>query len=68
MEKIIERFVMSEWKPIATPIEEPKSPEKRLKLMSDNDENAIKVPYREAIESLMNLMIGSRPNIAYAGG
>ena len=68
MEKIVERFGMNESKPVATPMEEPNSPDERLELISDNEETATDVPYREAIGSLMYLMIGSRPDIAYAVG
>ena len=68
MQKIVEKFGMSDCKPFATPIDEPKSSKERLELVSEDDENAVGVPYREAIGSLMYLMIGSRPNIAFAVG
>jgi len=63
---IVERFGMSHSKPFATPMEEPKSMEERLEYVSDQDKDAINVPYREAIGSLMYLMIGTRPDIAYS--
>ena len=68
MEKILNRFGMGECKPVATPMEEPKSPDERIEVISDQDVDAIDVPYREAIGSLMYLMIGSRPDISYAVG
>ena len=68
MEKIVDRFSMSDCKPVATPMEEPNNLEQRLEFISDSDEEAKNVPYREAIGSLMYLMIGSRPDIAYAVG
>ena len=66
MEKILERFGMSASKPAPTPMQEPKSPESRPEVISETDEDADNVPYRQAIGSLMYLMIGSRPDIAYA--
>ncbi len=68
MEKIVERFGMSESKPVPTPMEEPKSNTGRLELITEDDDDATGVPYREAIGSLMYLMIGSRPDIAYSVG
>ena len=68
MNKVIERFGMSESKPVPTPMEEPKSLEDKLEWESDEDQNASGVPFREAIGSLMYLMIGSRPDLAYAIG
>jgi len=68
MEKIVERFGMNNSKPVATPMEEPNKLEQRLEFHSVSDEDAKGVPYREAIGSLMYLMIGSRPDIAYAVG
>ena len=66
---ILERFGMSDSKPVATPMEDPKTPESRLEwdLGSENEET-VSVPYREAIGSLMYLMTGSRPDISYAVG
>ena len=68
VQKIVEKFGMSDRKPCATPIEEPKSCKERLEWVSSDDENGVGVPYREAIGSLMYLMIGSRPDIAFAVG
>ena len=68
MEKIVDRFGMTNSKPVATPMEEPKSKNARLEVITDDDQDAVGVPYREAIGSLMYLMIGSRPDIAFAVG
>ena len=68
MNKIVDRFGMNDSKPVATPMEEPKSTDHRLELVTDQDEDAVGLPYREAIGSLMYLMIGSRPDISYAIG
>lgn len=68
MEKIVKRFGMGACKPMATPTDEPKKLKQRLEFISDSDEEAKNVPYREAIGSLMYLTIGSRPDIAYAVG
>ena len=68
MNKIMERFGMLECKPVATPMVEPKSPYERLEEISVQDEKAEGVPYREAVGSLMYLMICTRPDIAYAVG
>lgn len=56
MEKLFERFGVGETKPV----EGPKLPDERLELVSDKDEIAARVPYRQEIESLMYLMICSR--------
>lgn len=64
----MQRFEMSESKPVPTPMEEAKTYEARLEYVSEQDEKAVGVPYREAIGSLMYLMIGTRPDISYAVG
>ena len=71
MKKVVDRFGMTDSKPVPTPMEEPKSIEDRLEWESEEDQNATDIPYREAIGSLMYLMIGSRgsrPDLAFAVG
>ena len=68
MDKIVKRFGMSACKPFATPIEEAKSSKDKLEIISEDDEDAVGAPYREAIGSLMYLMIGTRPDISFAVG
>ena len=68
MEKIVDRFGMSDCKPVAAPMVEPNKLEQRLEFISHSDEEAKNVPYREAIGSLMYLMIGSRSGIGYEEG
>lgn len=62
--KLLEKFGMSNCKPVGTPIiksgkgdEEPESPDQ----LED-------FPYRQAVGSLSYLMVGTRPDIAYAVG
>lgn len=64
MEKIVVQFAMSDSKPVAEPMKEFKSRNNCLKLITDGNENPAGVPYREAIESLMYLMLRTGPNIA----
>ena len=65
MEKIVDRFGMKECRPIDTPMQEAHTKGERLEVVSDIDDDAGDVPYREAIGSLMYLMIWSRPDIPY---
>lgn len=62
-ETVLERFGMANSKPVATPMEKFQKP-----LPSDLSSPASNVPYRQAVGSLMYLMIGTRPDIAYAIG
>jgi transposase InsO family protein len=61
--KILERFNFSECKPVSTPM---------LKgteiSTSENDNQAQKFPYRQAVGALMYLMLGTRPDLAYSVG
>lgn len=61
--KILERFGMSECNPVTTPIE--KETFHSGKVETENKE---KYPYREAVGALAYLMVGTRPDIAYAVG
>lgn len=59
-QKILERFGMSDCKPVSTPIiKEEAQPDTK----KDNDH---KFPYREAVGALAYLMTGTRPDISYA--
>lgn len=60
--KILERFGMSEAKSVSVPSD----PNTTLLPVSENDERIEKVPYREAVGSLMYLSIVSRPDLAFA--
>ena len=59
MEKIVDCFNMSDGKPVETPMEESKSYQDRLAEITKQDNDAVGAPYREAINILMYLMIGS---------
>ena len=56
---VLQRFGMENCKPIVTPLEVQFD-------VSDENEPAGGVPYREAVGSLMYLMTGTRPDLAFA--
>ena len=59
--KVLERFSMHNSKPVVTPMDG--------QLGGRHDDNlACDVPYRQVIGSLMCLMVGTRPDIAFAVG
>lgn len=60
--KIIEKFRMQDAKPLSMPAD----PHVKLSAYEEGDEELSKVPYREAIGSLVFLSSVSRPDIAYA--
>ncbi len=62
-QSILERFAMQNSKTVVTPMEKSFSELSQLP-----SKPAVNVPYRQAIGSLMWLMIGSRPDLAYAIG
>lgn len=62
LKKVLERFGMSDCKPMSTPC----SPHDKLQKPESNDEIVRDVPYREIVGSLMFLMVCTRPDIAYA--
>lgn len=66
-QKVLERFGMLEVRPMSTPMQEPLDPKNRLEVEA-NDFCNKSVPYFEAIGSLMYLMVGTRPDIAFANG
>lgn len=59
--KVLERFGMADCNPVTTPIE------KEVCHSGKNDVTE-KFPYREAVGALAYLMVGTRPDIAYAVG
>ena len=61
--KILERFNMAECKPQNSPMETSQVQKRKIQ---KNSEYTPKVPYREAIGSLLYLAGASRPDIAYA--
>lgn len=60
IEKVLERFEMTDCHPMNTPIEQ------GLRLEKANPEEKASNPYRELLGSLMYVMLGSRPDICYA--
>jgi len=60
-ENVLSRFGMEQSRPVTTPMERPTS-----RLNSELDNNPVDAPYRQAIGSLIYLVTGSRPDIAYA--
>ena len=65
IEKVLDRYNMSECKPVCTPME------KGLNLAVNKEEGNCqnsKIPYRELIGSLMFLVSVSRPDLAYSVG
>jgi hypothetical protein len=60
--KILRRFHMDHWHPKSLPAD----PGLRLSKNQDNSTEIIRVPFKEAIGSLMYLMLSSRPDIAFS--
>jgi len=58
---VLDKFGMAECNPIATPLEVGL----QLAKSGKSDES---LPYREAVGSLMYLMVGTRPDLAFAVG
>jgi len=59
--QVLEKIGMAECKPIATPLEV------GLQL-AESEKSDESLPYREAVGSLMYLMVGTRPDLAFAVG
>ncbi len=57
---ILNRFGMTDCNTVSTPMM------KNLKLSKGSDENHTSEPYRELLDSLMYLMLGTRPDICFA--
>lgn len=64
IKKILQRFEMSECNPISTPIEKEGVQIGKV----DTSTKEEKFPYREAVGALAYVMVGTRPDIAYAVG
>ena len=65
--KILKRFNMDECNAVAIPADQHHSTSSRS-YPNEEEENALDVPYREAVGSLMYLAVATRPDIAYAVG
>eukprot|EP00171_Calliarthron_tuberculosum_P022796 IDg22796t1 len=65
-ETVLERFGMHICKPVATPMEASKN--NTLSLLSGAQDLAGDVSYRQAVCSLMYLMVDTRPDLAFAVG
>ena len=66
-ESILKTFEMSDCKPIATPFGSDTHFTKSQSPSTPEEERSMKnVPYREAVGKLMYLMLGTRPDLAYA--
>lgn len=64
IQEILERFGMADCKPVGTPSDT----SKKLSASMVNDSNNLvgKIPYQEAVGSLLHLTQGTRPDIAFA--
>ena len=65
IDAILERFGMSDCKPVATPMET-SLPLEKLKPLEDQREYMAGIPYKEAVGSLIFLATASRPDISFA--
>ena len=64
IDSVLKRFGMVDAKPSATPMELPS----KTSSLAESDDPPVQAPYRQAIGSLIWLMICTRPDIAYAVG
>lgn len=62
LEKILKRYNMEDCKTISTPMDV------NVKLVKSTEKDVKDYPYKEAVGSLIYLMIDSRPDIAYSVG
>jgi hypothetical protein len=66
VDDIIERFNMTDCKPIATPMDPNVKLSKEMSPKNENDARKMQgIPYRNLTSSLMYAMTGTRPDIAY---
>jgi len=61
IDKILNRFSMQNCKPVSTPIDS----NHQLKAFNDEDERTDATAYQQIIGSLMYLVTGTRPDLAY---
>lgn len=61
--KMLEKFGFSECKPVSTPMEKGSASIDKNEIIDEKD-----FPYRRVVGSLMYLMIGSRPDLAFSVG
>jgi hypothetical protein len=61
IDKILNRFSMQDCKPVSTPID----PNHRLKAIEVDEQGTDTTAYQQIIGSLMYLVIGTRPDLAY---
>ena len=69
IEKIVERYRMSDSKPMATPLNPAVKLRKKTSVdhdSTDKDSKDLGLPYQSAVGALMYAMLGTRPDIAYA--
>ena len=67
IKKVIERFGMSDCKPVSTPLEAGMKLSKLDSPESDEMVNEMKkIPYQSAVGAIMYAMLGTRPDIAFA--
>ena len=66
IKKILERFRMSDCKPVSTPMVTRHMKNKTCLIESIKETGEKKFPYREAVGSLLYLAGGTRPDISYA--
>lgn len=60
--EVIERFEMTDCKPVSTPVDTSQS----LRQLEKDEERLDNLPYQEAVGSLLYLVQGSRPDLAFA--
>ena len=67
VQKIVEHFGMEDANPLSRPITPGHNLSKSQSPVSDSDiEEMRDIPYREAVSSLMYVVVGTQPDIAYA--
>ena len=62
IQELLQRFDMSDCKPVATPVD----PGTKLRKNENPSEDELKLPYRELVGALTYLSVTTRPDIAYS--